>query len=323
MRMLLRLAQSLCMCAALALTGSMAAAQQPGKPIRLFVPGPAGGSTDILARLIGQYMSEDLASPVIVENRPGATSIVSMQALANQPADGNSILLIYTSHVINPLIMPNALFDPIKDFAPIATLSSGPYVLTTGPAVPANTVAEFIAFGKKEGSINFGSPGVGSSNGLATQMFGDVVGLKMQEIPYQGAAPILVDLIGGRIHLYVSSVLSVLPHIKSGKIKALAVDSETRVSLLPDVPTLAEAGVRPMNMQLWFGIVALAGTPKPIVDRYSASINKILKMPAVVARLESQGGQPFISTPEQFESFLKNETAKYASVVKKPAAEKK
>lgn len=311
-------------CTSLALAPvAHAQAEFPTKPMRLIVPGPPGGSTDIIARLVGDRMAEILGQPVLVDNRPGATSIVSMQALTTYPADGHTLLLVYTSHVVNPLVVPNNPFDPLKDFAPVATLSAGAQIFTIANSVPANNFKEFVAYAKANpGKLNYASPGVGSINGLATQFIGDLAGVKMQEVAYKGAAPILVDLIAGRVHVYLGTAASVLPQVKGGKIRAIAVDNETRLPLLPDVPTLAESGVPGVNMKIWFGLVALPATPKPIIDKLNTTINRILALPEVVAKLEALGSQPVISTPAQFDALMRSDMAKYRKVVDsaKPAS---
>ncbi len=312
-----RMLRLLAACASLALAPlAHAQADFPSKPMRLIVPGPPGGSTDILARLVGDRMAELLGQPVLVDNRPGATSLVSMQALTTYPADGHTLLLVYTSHVVNPLVVPNNPFDPIKDFAPVAAISAGAQVMTIAPSVPATNLKEFIAYARANpGKLNYASPGIGSINGLATQFISDLAGIKMQEIAYKGAAPILVDLIAGRVQVYLATAASVLPHVNSGKIKAIAVDNETRIPLLPDVPTLSESGMPGVNMKIWFGLVALPATPKPVIDKLNATVNRILAMPEVAARLQGLGSQPLITTPLQFDALMRSDMAKYKKVV--------
>lgn len=304
--------------AALAVSSLAAHAQAdfPGKPMRLIVPGPPGGSTDILARLVGDKMAEMLGQPVLVDNRPGATSVLSMQALTTYPADGHTLLLVYTSHVVNPLVVPNNPFDPFKDFAPVAGIAAGPQVVTISTAVPANNMREFIAYAKANpGKLNYASPGTGSINGLAAQYINELSGVQMQEIAYKGAAPIMIDLIAGRVQMYLGTITSVLPHVQGGKIKAIAIDNEKRSPLLPDVPTLAEAGIPGVNMKIWFGLVALPATPKPVIDKLNATVNKVLAMPEVTARLESLGSQPLVLSPAQFDALMKADMAKYKKVV--------
>lgn len=288
----------------------------PTKPIRFIVGNAPGGSTDILARLFGQKLSESLGQPVIIDNRPGANSIVGTDALAKSPPDGYTIMVVNVSHVINPLVS-KLPFDTIKDFAPISGLTVSLYVLTINPSVPANTLQEFIAYAKsKPGQLNYASSGIGSGVHLATETLSNIVGIKMQHIPYKGAAPALTDLVGGQVQMYMATTLSTLPFIKTGKIRPLAISGTARVAVLPQVPTFAEAGVPGFDVKNWFGVLAPAGTPKPIVDRLAAEITKIMDMPSTLATFASQGVEPFKMTPEQFSALMKSDMARYAKIAK-------
>ncbi len=297
----------------------LAAAQQayPSKPIRSIVPFPPGGTIDILARLIGQKLTESWGQPVIVDNRPGANMIIGTEALAKSLPDGYTIQLVNMTHVINPLVVPNLLYDTIKDFAPVSTLTNSQYVLTINFSIPANNLQEFITYAKsRPGQLNYASSGIASADHLTTEILNNMVGIMIQHIPYKGAALILNDLVGGEVQMYLATALTTLPYIKTGRIKALAISGETRVSVLPQVPTFTEAGVPGFDVKNWFGVVAPAGTPKAIVDKLSAEIAKILAMPDTRAKLASQGGEPFISTPEQFAALMKADMAMFAKIIK-------
>ena len=302
----------------MAIAGSVAAQQPyPIKPIRIITPYPPGGSADPMARLVGRKLAEEWSQPVIVENRPGGNAIIGTEIAAKAPPDGYTILVVGNTHVAYPNLLPNLPYDAIKDFDAVATIARLRYVLVLYPLVPANTLQEFIALAKsKPGQLNFASSGVGSGLHLGGELFNITVGTKMEHIPYKGSGPLITDLIGGRVQLSFQTTIAVINHIKSGRLKAIAVSGKTRSSALPQVPTFAEAGLPNFDMTGWYGILAPAASPKEVIDKMSRAMAVILLMPDVQEYLAKQGFEPLISTPEQFTALMKADFAKYAHIIK-------
>lgn len=304
--------------AAAVLIAGPAAGQQayPGKPIHFILPFTPGGTIDPLARLIGQKLTESWGQPVLVENRPGGNTVVGTEAAAKSPADGYTLLITPTAHITNPLLLTTP-YDPIKDFATVATLIKTGFVLVVIPSVSASSLQEFVALAKsKPGQLNYASFGSGGLSHLATELLDMTVGIKMQHIPYKGTAQIATDLIGGQVQVYFGPQGGIVPHVKTGKLKAIAFAGETRSADLPQVPTFGEAGMPGFNVNPWYGILAPAGTPKGIIDKFSSEIAKILAMPDTKEKLAGMGAEPFISTSEQFAALMKADMARYAKVVK-------
>jgi len=298
--------------------GGLAWAQDayPSRPIRIIVPFPPGGSIDPLARLVGQKLTEAWGQPVIADNRPGGNSIIGSEAVARSKPDGYTLLVASTTHVINPSLLSTP-YDAIKDFAPVATLTKNELVLVVNPSVPANSLRDVIDLAKaKPGQLNFASSGSGTSIHLAGELFSHAAGVKMTHIPYKGAAPAIADLIGGQVQLVFQVPIVVMPHVKSGKLRAIAISGERRLAALPQVPTLAESGLPGVEMRIWNGLLAPAGTPSEVVQKLSAEITKVLSAPEVRTLLLSQGNEPFVSTPDQFASLLRSDLAKFAKIVK-------
>ena len=296
----------------------LAAAQQayPSKSIRFIVPFPPGGTTDQLARLVGQKLTESWDQQVIVDNRPGGNTIIGSEALVKSPADGYTILLTSIAHVIVPSLLPTP-YDAIKDFAAVATIASNELVLVLHPSVPANTLQELIALAKsRPGQLNYASTGSGTINHLAGELLNIRTGIKLQHIPYKGAAPALVDLIGGQVQMFINHPIAVIPYIRSGKVKAISISGESRLSVLPQVPTFSEAGLPGFDLKNWAGVAAPAATPKAIIDKLSAEIARILNLPEVKEKLVGQGMDPFISSPEQAAALMKADLAKFIKVIK-------
>jgi tripartite-type tricarboxylate transporter receptor subunit TctC len=312
------LARALIAGALLALAGPAAAQQDyPNKPIRFITPFPPGGSTTIVARLIGQKLTESWGQQVLVDNRPGGNTIIGTEALAKSAPDGYTIILTQTNHVINALLLPNLPYDSIKDFTPVATVASGEYVLVVGPSVPAGNLQELIALAKsKPGQLNYASAGNGGITHLATELLNMMAGIQTQHIPYKGSAPAMIDIIGGQVQMYICSPAAAVPHVRSGRLKPIAVSGESRVSVLPQVPTFTESGLPGFEVRTWYGILAPAGTPKAIVDKIAGEVARIVVAPDVRDELLAQGVEAFVSTPEQFAALLKLELAKYAKVIK-------
>ncbi len=288
----------------------------PSRPIRFITPYAPGGSTTVMARLVGQHLTERWGQNVIVDNRPGGNTIIGNEALVRSAPDGYTIMLGTSTHAILSSITKTP-YDPVRDFAPVATIGVAPQVLVLHPSVPANTVQEVIALAKsKPGHLNFASSGAGGPTHLSGELFNVVAGVKTQHIPYKGAGPALVDLIGGQVQMFYSVPVNILAHVQSGKLKAVAVTGKTRLAALPQMPTFAEAGLPGYDIKTWNGVFAPAGTPKAIVDKLSAEIGAMLAMPATRERLGAVGMSIMISTPEQFSAMIKTDIALYLKVIK-------
>ena len=299
------------------LAGSAAAQQAyPNKLIRIIVPTVAGGSTSAIARLVAQHFTASWGQQVIVENRAGGNTIVGTEWVAKSAPDGYTLLVPSITHVLLPLLTTTP-YDPIKDFAPISGLATQMYVMLLHPSVPANNLREFIALTKaRPGQVDYSISGAASGGRMAAELFSMMAGVKMQLIPYKGGAQALTDLVGGQVQLSFQAPITVIHHLKSGRLRAIGVTSETRSPALPEVPTMAEAGLPGVEVSPWQGILAPAGTPREVVDKLSAEIARHLAMPDIVAKLAGQGVTPFASTPDQFAALLKADMAKYAKVIK-------
>jgi tripartite-type tricarboxylate transporter receptor subunit TctC len=301
----------------LVLAGSAAAQQDyPNRPIRFITPYPPGGGTTVIARLFGQKLSESWGQQVLVDNRGGGNTIIGTEAGAKSAPDGYTILLVDNTLPALPHLYKTLPYDTFKDLAPVATLTSIEFVLIVHPSVPANNLQELIALAKaKPGQLNYASSGSGNVNHLEIELFSMTAGIKMQHVPYKGGGPALTDLLGGQVQAHFNVPINLIPHIKSGKVKAIAISGKARSPALPDVPTFAEGGLPNFEVKYWQGIVVPAGTPKPIIDKLSNEIAKILATPDTREKLDSQGVQPFVSTPEQFAALIKSVSAKYAKVI--------
>jgi tripartite-type tricarboxylate transporter receptor subunit TctC len=295
-----------------------AAAQQPypSKPIRLITPYPPGGGTTVVARLLGQKLTESWGQYVIVDNRPGGNTIIGTEAAAKAPPDGYTLVLQVSTFVIVPSLIATP-YDPVKNFAPIANLAKSDYVLVVHPSIPANDLKELIALAKaRPGKLNYGSTGTGGVQHLAGESLNIIAGIKMQHIPYKGSGQLLPDLFGGQIQVAFQVPISAIAYIKSGKLKGIAIGGDQRLPALPQVPTFAEAGLPGFEVNTWFGILAPAGTPRAIVDKLSTGIAKILSLPDTRKKLDNLGLTPFFSTPEQFAALIKADAANYAKIIK-------
>ncbi|MBB3009080.1 Bug family tripartite tricarboxylate transporter substrate binding protein [Cupriavidus alkaliphilus] len=303
--------------AALMAAPGAAAAAYPDKPIRLIVPAAAGGTTDIASRLVGKRMGELLGQPVVVENRAGGGGIIGAQALRQSAADGYTLMM----GNIGPNAINYSLYRQLpyraEDFAPITLVVSVPNVLVVNASVPARTVAELVALARAQpGKYSFASSGTGQSVHLSGELFRKRTGTDLIHVPYKGAAPAVADLVAGQVTMMVDNLPSSLPHIRSGKLRALAVTSASRVPELPDVPTMKEAGVNDFQVTAWFGLVAPAGTPPEVIDRLQKTVAGILDEPEIKSRLAELGGIPGGDTPAHFGSFIKSERERWARVVK-------
>jgi tripartite-type tricarboxylate transporter receptor subunit TctC len=270
-----------------------------------------------MARQIGQKLTESWGQQVIVDNRPGGNTIIGTETLAKATPDGYTIILTTNTHVINPSLIPRLPYDPIKDFAPVGTIYSSEFILVINPSVPADNLQELIALAKaRPGQLNYATTGAGGSSHLANELLNILAGIKTQHIPYKGAGPALVDLIGGQVQMFINNPLTVIPHIKSGRLRAIAITGEARVAALPQVPTFTEAGLPGLDVKPWFCVLAPAGTPKAIIDKLSVKLAEIIAMPDVLDYLAKQGMDPFSSTPEQLAALMRTDMAKWAKVIK-------
>lgn len=294
----------------------------PSRPLRLVVPFPPGGSTDIVARLVAQKLGEALGQPMIVDNRAGAGGMIGAENVAKSPADGYSLLLASSGPIaIVPALQPKLGYDSVRDFAPISIIATIPTMLVVNEKVPARSVSELIALAKaRPGQLNFASTGVGATPHLAGEVFKSMAGVDIGHVPYKGSAPALTDLMGGQVDMMFEQIPAVLPHVQSGKLRALAVGSARRVAALPDLPTISESGLSGFDVVSWFGIMAPAGTPAPIVARLHAELAKIMRMPDVSEKLASLGAEPQASTPQAFGQTIVAELPKWAEIIRKSGA---
>lgn len=289
----------------------------PTKPIRMIVPFPPTAGSDIVARLVGQVLAVRLGQSVVVDNRPGAGGTLGAELAAKATPDGYTLLTISTSHTVNVTLYSKLPYDMVKDFAPVARVASTAPMLSVNLSVPAASVRELIALAKsKPGQLNFASSGVGSSSHLAGELFISMAGIRLVHVPYKGSGPALNGLLAGEVQVAFFSIPSTLPHVKTGKLRALAVGSQARSRLLPDLPTIAESGVPNYDADTWYGVLAPARTPKGIIRRLNEEISSSLQTAEMRERLLRLGAEPFSSTPEKFADYITFEIAKYAKIVK-------
>ncbi len=301
---------------------AIAQTDYPTKPITIIVPFSAGGTTDVLARLMGQYLSIELGKNVLVDNRAGAGGNIGGQLAAKAAADGYTLFMgTVGTHAINAALYKKMPYDHVKDFAPLSRVAMVPNLLVANPAQPFKTVPEMIAHAKAHpGEINFGSPGNGSSPHLSGELFKSLTQVDMTHIPYKGSAPAVADLLGNRVAIMFDNLPSVIPHVRSGKLHAIAITTAKRSPELPNIPTIAEAGVPGYEATSWFGLFAPAATPAPVLAKISATLTKVLANPEVKKKIADQGGEPANDTPAQFATFIQAETSKWAKVVKESGA---
>ena len=292
----------------------------PTKPIRIVVPYPPGGGTDLLGRAVAEKLTQRLGAQVIVDNRPGAGTNIGIDLVAKAAPDGYTLLLAGVPLAINPVLYESLPYDPVKDFEPMTQVASSALVLLAHPGVKANTMRELIDLAKASpGKLNFSSIGSGTSSHLAGELFKTMTGTDMIHIPYKGSAPALTALLGAQVQLMFSTMISGMPHIQSGKLKPLGVSSLKRAEVLPNVPAIAET-VKGFETIVWYGFLAPAKTPKPIMTRLHTEIVGSLKSPDVVKRFEAEGADIVANSPQEFAAFLKNERTKWAKVVKQSGA---
>jgi tripartite-type tricarboxylate transporter receptor subunit TctC len=295
-----------------------AATDYPTKPVRFVVVYPPGGGIDILARAIGQKLTEAWGHPFITDNRPGAGTTIASTIVAKAPPDGYTLLMTDVSYSVAPTLYGSALpYDPIKDFAPVILLNLVTDVLVIHPSLPANNIKELIAYAKANpGKVLYASAGNGTLNHLAPEMLKSMAGIDLVHVPYKGAVAALSDVISGRSLMYIGAAVTTVPHVKSGRLRALAITGKKRSNVLPDLPTMAEQGLPDYDVSAWYGMLAPAGTPRPVIDKLNAEVKKAMQTPDIQQRLAAEGSEAVAGTPEQFASFIKAEIAKWGKAVK-------
>jgi tripartite-type tricarboxylate transporter receptor subunit TctC len=291
----------------------------PNRPITLVVPYAAGGGNDVMARIVGEKMSKTLGQQIVIDNRPGAGGALATRQVAKATPDGYTQVIGGTgSLAVNPTLLPNVGYDVRKDFAPIGLIGSSAMIVLVHPSVQAKSIPELIALAKKNpGKLNYASAGVGSGIHLGAELFANMAGLKLVHVPYKGTGPALTDLIGGHVSIYFSSLPSAIGHVKDGKVRALAVTATKRSNIFPDLPTVAEAALPGFEAALRYGIVAPAGTPRPIVDKLNAALRQALADPDTIARIARDGTEAWPGSPEDYATDIDREERKWSEVVKR------
>jgi tripartite-type tricarboxylate transporter receptor subunit TctC len=311
----------ICSLLSLVLTAPANAQSYPNKPVRVVVPYPPGGPTDIVARVLFQQVSEATGQQFLVDNRAGAGGNIGAEMVAKSPSDGYTLLIGTTAHAINMSLFKNLSYDVQKDFAPVSLLTQGPLVLVAHPQFPANSIKEVIELAKsKSGGLNFASSGNGQSTHLSAELFNTMAGIKMSHVPYKGSAPALTDVMSGQVDVMFDTTLSAMPFVKAGKLKALGLTSPVRSSAAPDVPTIAESGLPGYEVFAWNGVFVPAGTPKAIIQQLNDQIRKAMLLPQVKDKFSAQGFAASWNSPENFGVFVKNEVDKWSRTVKASGA---
>ena len=315
-RNLLRQAAALCMAATSA--AAIAQAAYPNKPVRIIVPYPAGGTTDIIARIAANQLTERLKQSFIVENKAGASGAIGSQAVAQAAPDGYTLVMATaSSHGINSALQKSLPYDAVKDFAPITVVANTPNIIVANPSVPVKSLQELIALAKAQpGKINFGSTSAGGSPHMSAELLKMMAGIDMTHVPYKGAAPMLTDLIGGQVQIGFDNLPSTIGFVKSGKVRPLAVTTAKRWPGAPDIPTVAESGVPGYEVSGWFGLLAPAGTPKDVLNKIQSTIADAVKSPEVAKQLNDLGAEPVANKPEVFAQEIKDDVEKWRKVVK-------
>jgi tripartite-type tricarboxylate transporter receptor subunit TctC len=289
----------------------------PSRPVRIIVPFAAGGPADVYGRVVGQYLSEALKQPFIIEDRPGAGSILGTDAVAKSAADGYTLLVMSNTHTANESLFTHKPFELMRDFVPIAPINYSDLVLVVHPSVPANNLKEFIALAKaKPGGLNYASSGPGTPYHLAGELFKAMSGTDIVHVPYKGSSGARNDILGGQVQMMFDAITTMAPNVRAGQVRALGTTGVKRSSVLPDAPTISEAGVPGYEATIWLGVMAPKGTPQAIVDKLNAEITKAVSQPAVKNMWAEQGAEPMIMTPAEFDAYLRKDIEKWANVVK-------
>src|SRR5450759_276925 len=289
----------------------------PVKPVKIIVPFAAGGPADVYARIIGEKLQQVLGQTFVVENRPGAGAIIGTDAVAKSAPDGYTLLMMSNTHTVNESLIPNKPYQLMRDFVPIAPLNYSDLVMVVHPSVAANNLKEFIALAKaKPRVLNYASSGPGTPYHMAGELFKAMAGVELVHVPYKGSSGARTDVLGGQVEMMFDAITTMAPNVRAGKLRALGTTGKTRSSVLPDVPTVAEAGVPGYEAVIWLGIMAPAGTPKPIVERLNAEIRKIVHSPEIKEAWAKQGAAPMSMSTEEFGQYLREDIAKWANIVK-------
>jgi tripartite-type tricarboxylate transporter receptor subunit TctC len=305
----------ICVCAQVGL--AQAQDKYPSRPVRIIVPSPPAGGTDIIARVLAQKFSTAFGQQFIVENRPGAGNMIGIESVARSAPDGYTLLMVPSTLALNSVLYKKVNYDPIKDFAPITIAATAPNVLVVNPTVPAKTLVEFVALAKKKpGELTYGTPGIGTSPHMSMELLKSMAGLDIQHIPYRGTAPAVTDIISGQIHAMFANALTAKPQVDSGKVRALAVSGPKRIAAMPDVPPVAQAGVPGYEAMQWYGLLAPAGTPNDIMVRLHAEATKALQTDEMKEKLATDGAEPVGSTSAEFAALIKSELDKWAKVAR-------
>jgi tripartite-type tricarboxylate transporter receptor subunit TctC len=306
--------------AALLATSTVLAASAQGypvKPVKIIVPFAPGGPADIYARAIGEKLQAALGQPFVIEDKPGAGSIVGTDQVAKSPADGYTLLMMSNTHTVNESLVPDRPFQLMRDFVPVAPVNYSDLVLVVHPSVPANTLKEFIALAKsKPGALNYASSGTGTPYHMAGELFKAMADVNIVHVPYKGSSGARTDILGGQVQMMFDAITTMAPNVRAGKLKALGTSGKARSNVLPEVPTVSEAGVPGYDAIIWLGLMAPAGTPKPVVDKLNAEIRRIVNDADLKAAWEKQGAMPMTMTPEEFGRFMREDIEKWARIVK-------
>ena len=306
----------------LAAQGTFAADTFPTRPMRLIIPFPPGGGTDIMGRMVAQRLNDAFGMPVVVDNRGGAAGIIGTEMAARANPDGHTLMIGSVSTIcINPSLHKNLAFDPVKDLAPISLVASTPSLLVVGSTLPVKSVKELIALAKaKPGQLHYATPGSGSSSHLGTELFKQVAGVNIQHVPYKGTGPAVTDLISGQVSMFITNMPSVLPMVKAGRVRALAVTSLQRSTLAPDLPTVAESGIPGFEVIVWYGVLAPAAVPKALLARLNQEVRKMSDMQDVKDKLALLGAEAMSSTPEAFAQRIRDDLSKWGKIVRDTGA---
>lgn len=307
----------------LTLSVSESAAQAyPAKPVKIVVPSAPGGGTDIIGRLLAKAFSSAFGQNFYVENKPGAGNLIGIESVARAPADGYTLLFVPSPLVLNPILYKKVNYDPVKDFAPISLAATAPNIFVVHPSVKASNIKEWIALGKKDpNALSFASAGVGTSPHMSMELFNYLAGVQSLHVPYKGTTPAVTDLLGGQVNAMFSNALTVMPHIQSGKLRALAVTGSKRLDILQDVPTVIEAGVPNYVALQWYGLVAPAGTPQSVIQAINAEMIKALQSKEIKEKLAAEGAEPVGSSALEFANLIKGDYQKWSDVAKRAGIE--
>ncbi len=300
-----------------AISAAHAQSPYPSRPVRLVVPFAAGGTNDILGRIVAERFAEKLGQPFVADNRAGANTVVGSEIVARAAPDGHTLLIVSASIAVNPSLMRKLPYDTAQDFAPVGNVASGPYLMVVHPAVPAKSVAEFIAWAKtQQGKVNFASTGTGGPPHLCAELLKVTAGIDMQHIPYKGGGAVLPDLIAGRVSMFFGSIATLKPHLDSGRLRAVAMSTVKRAAAMPEVPTFIESGLPGYEVNGWYGLFATGKTPRAIIERLNGTLQQILLDADTRAQLHKNGLEPAPGSASEFNNLLRTELVKWANVVK-------